>query len=165
MLGATPALHRCTYLSHARWQQAYSRATSSSALSVLARRRDCARREPASSTRGGGRFEFWVGRSERRACSICRLIFVECRPRCEAMRHDAKRCATMLCVGGDNGVESGGQVEPVRELSRRQVQLYWQIWGRRGSGCPGCDTRARAPPLSAFRPAIYLKRPAACQRN
>lgn len=54
------------------------------------------------------------------------------------------------------------------ELSRRQVQLYWRIWGRRGSGCLGCDTRARVPPLSDPRPedlpAIYLKSPAGFQR-
>jgi hypothetical protein len=83
--GAWPAHQRYAHLSHARWQHAYDRATSSSAFSVLARRRDCARSEPASSTRAGGRFEFWVGRSDNRAGSICRLIFAQGQPvvRCE----------------------------------------------------------------------------------
>lgn len=61
-------------LSHAICAHAYGRARSSSALRVLARRRDWARRELASWTRFGGRAELWVGRRERRDCSIERFM-------------------------------------------------------------------------------------------
>lgn len=94
--------------------------------------------------------------------------------RCEAMRSDAIGCRVMcydvVCVLAVS-MEWNRKVEfslGGNDLSRRQVQLYWRIWGRRGSGCLGCDTRARVPPLSDPRPedlpAIYLKNPAGFQR-
>lgn len=50
------------------------RAISSSCFKVLALFRDWLSREPASSTSGGGRLEFCVGKRESRACSMGRLI-------------------------------------------------------------------------------------------
>lgn len=70
--------------------------------------------------------------------------------RCDTMQMDVLRCGVLALI-----MEWNRKVKLSlcgNELSRRQVQLYWRIWGRRGSGCLGCDTRARVPPLSDPRP-------------
>lgn len=72
--------------------QAYVLATSSSALRVLARFRDCASSEPVSSTRDEGSSVPWLGMRESNACSICRLM-----------------AAVLCCVAGeDDDVEAVG---------------------------------------------------------
>ena len=70
-------MQRETYRSHAMWAQADGRDISSSALRVLARLRDWASSEVASSVSGGGRAELCVGRRESSACSRERFIVVD----------------------------------------------------------------------------------------
>lgn len=101
--GVSPRVHRSkkvaedANLSQARLAQAYCRATSSSALSVLARCRDCASKDPASSTSDGGRSEPYVGINDSRACSSCLLMM----SRGDAVRR--VRLLPSLIVGSNRG--------------------------------------------------------------
>lgn len=110
--------------------QAYCRATSSSALSVLALCRDWASNELASSTRDGGRSEPCAGIIESKACSICLLILL---PGCHDKRVNFGGCKPFLV--NNNRV----QARPRREFN---VQLSrWNADGLKGEF-------GRVPPTS-----------------
>jgi len=64
-----------TYLSQAKFAQAYILAISSSCFRLLHLFRDCAKSEPASSMSSAGRAPVWRGMRFASACSIGRLMF------------------------------------------------------------------------------------------
>lgn len=83
-----------SYLSHARFAQAYALAISSSCFKLLHLLRDCASKELASSISSGGRVPEWRGMRLLRAWMTGLLIFLGLK----TVYSFPESCCVVLCL-------------------------------------------------------------------